>query len=178
MFYSVKLLVSVNLFLKVVVIRKLFTVALYFFLQGFVFLNINRGRLKSGGNIIYSNTDSSVTQFQGYETELTPEPGYVIDSVSITMDGTDITNTAFSGDVAAPAGTVQISANGKTDVSSYKYANVNVPSVSPSGTKNITDTALTDVANYANAQVVDGNLSAGNIKKAQWSGIPMMLPGI
>jgi len=120
---------------------------------------------KSGGNIIYSNTDSSVTQFQGYETELTPEPGYVIDSVSITMGGTDITNTAFSGDVAAPAGTVQISANGKTDVSSYKYANVNVPSVSPSGTKNITDTALTDVANYANAQVVDSNLSAGNIKK-------------
>lgn len=120
---------------------------------------------KSGGNIIYSNTDSSVTQFQGYETELTPEPGYVIDSVSITMGGTDMTNTAFSGDVAAPAGTVQISANGKTDVSSYKYANVNVPSVSPSGTKIITDTALADVANYANAQVVDSNLSAGNIKK-------------
>ena len=120
---------------------------------------------KSGENVTYSNTDSSVTQFQGYETELTPEPGYVIESVNVTMGGIDITNTVFSGDVAAPAGTVQISANGKTDVSSYKYANVNVPSVSPSGTKIITDTALTDVANYANAQVVDSNLSAGNIKK-------------
>ena len=120
---------------------------------------------KSGENVTYSNTDASVTQFQGYETELTPDTGYVIESVNVTMGGTDITNTVFSGDVAAPAGTVQINANGKTDVSSYKYANVNVPSVSPSGTKNITDTALTDVTNYAGAQVVDSNLSAENIKK-------------
>lgn len=36
--------------------------------------------------------------------------------------------------------------------------------ITPTGTINITDTTLTDVTNYANAQVVDADLTAGNIK--------------
>ena len=35
----------------------------------------------------------------------------------------------------------------------------------PTGKKNITDATETDVAAYATAQVVDANLTAGNIKK-------------
>lgn len=120
---------------------------------------------KSGENVTFSNSAASVDQFQGYETELTPAAGYVIDSVVVTMNGADITSSVFEGEAASPQGTVQISANGKTDVSLYQYANVNVPTITPSGTKQITSTALTDVSSYANAQVVDANLTAGNIKK-------------
>lgn len=37
--------------------------------------------------------------------------------------------------------------------------------VEPTGKKTLTDTSETDVAEYATAQVVDSNLTAGNIKK-------------
>lgn len=37
--------------------------------------------------------------------------------------------------------------------------------VAPTGKKTITNTSETDVAEYATAQVVDSNLTAGNIKK-------------
>ncbi len=37
--------------------------------------------------------------------------------------------------------------------------------VAPTGKKTLTDTSETDVAEYATAQVVDSNLTAGNIKK-------------
>lgn len=37
--------------------------------------------------------------------------------------------------------------------------------VEPAGKKTLTNTSETDVAEYATAQVVDSNLTAGNIKK-------------
>lgn len=37
--------------------------------------------------------------------------------------------------------------------------------VAPTGKKTITNTSETNVAEYATAQVVDANLTAGNIKK-------------
>lgn len=121
---------------------------------------------KNGENVVYSNADTSVSQFQGYATDLTPAAGYLIESVTVTMGGVDITNSVFSGELAPPNGTVYITANGETDVSDYTVAHVAVPAgITPSGTKQITSTALTDVAAYANAQVVDSNLVAGNIRK-------------
>lgn len=121
---------------------------------------------KTAENVVYSNADTSVEQFQGYETDITPTAGYLIESVTVTMGGVDITAQVFSGELAPPDGTVYITANGETDVSDYAVAHVAVPTgITPSGTKQITNTALTDVAAYANAQVVDANLVAGNIKK-------------
>lgn len=121
---------------------------------------------KNSENVVYSNNATSVSQFHGYVTDLTPAAGYLIESVTVTMGGVDITNSVFSGELAPPNGTVYITANGETDVSDYAVAHVAVPTgITPSGTKQITSTALTDVAAYANAQVVDANLVAGNIKK-------------
>ena len=52
---------------------------------------------KNGSNVTYSNTASSVDQFQGYETEVTPDIGYTITGVTVTMGGADITSSAFKG---------------------------------------------------------------------------------
>lgn len=52
---------------------------------------------KNGSHVTYSNTASSVDQFQGYETELTPDIGYAITGVTVTMGGADITSSAFKG---------------------------------------------------------------------------------
>lgn len=121
---------------------------------------------KTAENVVYSNTATSISQFQGYETDITPAAGYRIESVTVTMGGVDITAQVFSGELAPPNGTVYITENGETDVSAYATAHVSVPTgITPSGTKQITSTALTDVSAYANAQVVDSNLVAGNIKK-------------
>ena len=121
---------------------------------------------KTAENVAYSNSESSVDQFQGYETAITPAAGYRIESVKVTMSGVDITEQVFSGELAPPDGTVYINENGETDISDYAVAHVAVPTgITPSGTKQITSMALTDVAAYANAQVVDSNLVAGNIKK-------------
>ena len=121
---------------------------------------------KNGSNVSYSNDAVSVSQFQGYETDITPAAGYRIESVKVTMGGVDITKKVFSGELSPPSGTIHIIENGETDVSDYAVAHVAVPTgITPSGTKQITSTALTDVSAYANAQVVDSNLVAGNIKK-------------
>ena len=121
---------------------------------------------KNGSNVSYSNDAVSVSQFQGYETDITPAVGYRIESVKVTMGGVDITKKVFSGELAPPSGTIHITENGETDVSDYAVAHVAVPTgITPSGTKQITSTAVTDVAAYANAQVVDANLVSGNIKK-------------
>lgn len=121
---------------------------------------------KTAENVVYSNDTTSVSQFQGYETDITPAAGYRLESVTVTMGGVDITNSVFSGELAPPNGTVYITSNGETDVSAFETAHVSVPTgITPSGTKQIKNTALTDVAAYANAKVVDANLVAANIKK-------------
>lgn len=45
-----------------------------------------------------SNASTSATEFQPYETGAEPDSGYVISAVSVTMDGTDITNDVWSGE--------------------------------------------------------------------------------
>ena len=52
---------------------------------------------KSGSHVVYSNSAQSVEQFRDYETTLTPEIGYVITGVSVTMSGADITAAVFTG---------------------------------------------------------------------------------
>ena len=44
-----------------------------------------------------SNSDATVAQYQTYAAEITPEDGYIIDSVKITMGGKDVTASVWSG---------------------------------------------------------------------------------
>jgi len=54
--------------------------------------------------------------------------------------------------------------NIKSGVSILGVSGSLTPGITPSGNINITNTTQTDVTNYATAQVVDANLTAGNIK--------------
>ena len=48
-------------------------------------------------NVAVDNPTASVDKYQPYEAKLTPDGGYVMDSVRITMGGVDITSQAFKG---------------------------------------------------------------------------------
>lgn len=52
---------------------------------------------KSGSNITFDNSASSVSEYQHYEVEVTPDSDYAIDSISVTMGGVDITDSVVSG---------------------------------------------------------------------------------
>lgn len=51
---------------------------------------------KNGANITYGNNISGIDEYQGYEVKLTPDTGYVIQSVAVTMGGNNISGS-FSG---------------------------------------------------------------------------------
>lgn len=59
---------------------------------------------KSGDttNVIYSNTANEVEPYQEYVTELYVPYGMTITGVTVTMGGSDITDSAFTGTEAAP----------------------------------------------------------------------------
>lgn len=64
-------------------------------------------------NVTSGNDALSVEDGTMYTTTLTPEDGYNLDTVTVTMDGTDITSTAYSDGVvtiAAVTGNVVITA--------------------------------------------------------------------
>lgn len=48
--------------------------------------------IKNGSNVAFSNSVSAVDEYQGYEVEITPDIGYVIESVSVTMGGVDVSS--------------------------------------------------------------------------------------
>ena len=53
---------------------------------------------KSGSNITFDNNISSVNEYQEYEVNLSPNDGYAIDSIQVTMGGVDITSSVVTGD--------------------------------------------------------------------------------
>ena len=52
-------------------------------------------------HVTSSNSTSSVTEGSSYYAELTPEDGYALDSVTVTMGGADITATAYGDGVVS-----------------------------------------------------------------------------
>lgn len=64
-----------------------------------------------------SNTDTSIDEYQSYAATLTPDSGKLIDSVRITMGGTDITSQVFNGTPATML--VYVSQNLTNCTSSY-----------------------------------------------------------
>ena len=53
-------------------------------------------------NVIYSNTANEVDPYQEYKTELSVPYGMTITGVTVTMGGSDITDSAFTGTEAPP----------------------------------------------------------------------------
>lgn len=52
---------------------------------------------KSGSNIIFDNSETSITEFYGYEVNLSANTGYAIETITVTMGGVDITDPVVSG---------------------------------------------------------------------------------
>lgn len=118
-------------------------------------------------HVTSDNNAVSATQYLPYEANIAPENGYVIDSISITMGGSDITSQVWSGE-RIPDSTVDITANGEYDVAWKKKARVNVPTVAPSGTLPITANGTYDVTQYASASVnVPSGAKSGTATLAQ-----------
>lgn len=53
---------------------------------------------KSGSNITFDNNISCVNEYQEYEVNLSPNDGYAIDSIQVTMGGVNITSSVVTGD--------------------------------------------------------------------------------
>lgn len=108
---------------------------------------------KSGGHVTFDNTATTAAQYQPYECGIEPDSGYVIDSVTITMNGVDVTDNVFAGE-RVPFGVQQITENGEADVSWKSKVSVNVPQgITPAGTLNITENGTYDVTSKASAVV-------------------------
>jgi len=109
---------------------------------------------KSGNNVTFDNTVTSVTALQPYVCNITPNMGYLISGVTVTMGGVDITRQCFDGDFVVN-GTMEITTNGEKDVSNYEKVNVNV-----SGeiiTRRTVAKSLSDsTCNNSQIQVIDG----------------------
>ena len=52
--------------------------------------------------VSFSNPTDSVSGYQGYETKVSVPNGVLIDSISVTMGGIDITDSAFTGTEVTP----------------------------------------------------------------------------
>lgn len=48
-------------------------------------------------SVSLNNSETDVKQYSSYETEITPNEGYIISGVSVLMDGEDITSSVFKG---------------------------------------------------------------------------------
>lgn len=49
-------------------------------------------------NVTTSNNSLTAAEYQGYEADIVPAPGYVIHSVAVTMNGADVTRSVFKGE--------------------------------------------------------------------------------
>ena len=96
-----------------------------------------------------SADETKVIDGNSFFTELIPDDGYVISSITVTMGGVDITNQVFK----PGTGTKVITANGTytaedDDVSGYSSVVVNVQSgiSTYSITQNLTDVSSTNIS--------------------------------
>ena len=73
-------------------------------------------------NVSNSNADTTAEEYQPYTATLKPAPGYLIDSVSVTMGGADITSQVFSGTEAQPVATKYSVTNNLTNCATSNAA--------------------------------------------------------
>lgn len=109
-------------------------------------------------NVTNSNSNASVTDGSSYSGSLTTKPGYTLESVNITMGGSDITSSCYSdGAINIPAvnGDIVITATavknetGKTLTSITATYNQGSTTIYPSTSLDSLKTNLTVTANYS-----------------------------
>lgn len=108
---------------------------------------------KSGENVTYDNEDTTVVEYQPYVVNITPDARYLIKSVTVKMDGVDITKDVFEG-AYVTNGTFKVSKNGKYDISDYKKVTVDVSSNITNHT--VTKTLSETSSNNSQTEVVNG----------------------
>ena len=115
---------------------------------------------KTLSNITTNNDDTEVLSGGSFYMDLTPSSGMVINSITVTMGGVDVTEQVFKAGVFAKSITQNGTYNAENDgLSGYSSVIVNVSGggVAPTGTKEISissnGTTTEDVTNYANAEI-------------------------
>ena len=78
-------------------------------------------------NTSSDNSETTVIEYQPYNTTIVPKSGYVIDKITVTMGGVDITDRVVEK-TFVPNGTLNINENGEYNAYNYKFVNVNVES--------------------------------------------------
>lgn len=116
---------------------------------------------KNGSGVTYDNPAATIKQYQEYCTAIVPDSGKVIEQVTVTLNGVDISANAVSGDLL-PFGEKSVTANGTYDISGFASVNVQVPSSAPtkySVTKTLSDAST----NNPLTQVISGEGYAATI---------------
>ena len=107
---------------------------------------------KSGSHVTFGNTAAGIDQYQDYVCEIKPEYGYVIDTVSVKVNGSDVTGAFFTGE-QIPFGTEEITQNGSFDVAWKAGVSVNIAG----GTQRSVSRSLgSSVSNNDRLTVLDG----------------------
>lgn len=117
-------------------------------------------------NVTSGNDDTEVLQGGSFFADLTPLSGYLIDSITVTMGGVDITNQVFTPGTGAKAITANGAYNAASDnLGGYSSVIVNVPpSTASLGTKSITANGTYSAAtdNYDGYSEVVVNVPTGS----------------
>ena len=112
-------------------------------------------------HVTSSNDALSVETGTAYTATLTPEDGYQIKSVSVTMDGADITSTAYNNgtvSIAKVTGNVVITAKAQQRPN---FTNLVPLSINADGTDFFVDGDGYDNGAYVNSSGVTGTLKSG-----------------
>lgn len=110
---------------------------------------------KTLDNATIDNTADTVVEYQPYIAEITPNGGYIIESITVTMGGENITDKVISGAYAS-LGALDITENGTHDVKNYESVNVDIEAGISATRHAITQTLNGATSNNTQTEIVDG----------------------
>ena len=106
-------------------------------------------------NSTIDNESNEVLDYQSFEAEITPNSGYIIEDVTVTMGGVDITDEVVKG-VYTSLGALDISENGTYDVLNYDTVNVNIEVGVVVTEHTVTQTLNGATSNNTQTEIIDG----------------------
>lgn len=110
---------------------------------------------KSLSNSIINNNSSTISEYQPFNAEIIPNAGYVIDDITVTMGGVDITDEVVKGTYIS-LGTMEINENGEYDVTNYDRVNVNVEIGEIITRHTVTQTLNGATTNNSQTEIING----------------------